>query len=378
MTDNPFEQLGLRKEILSPLLEQGKLDSFLKDYNRVAQSYLHPDRGGNVQLSSLINSAYTEIKQHPNEVEKWIAEIQDSINNEYQVVMEGLIVEVERLRQVEQNYDELRQQQAPGLVEIVENLSVPPVAKAKIDPVYYGPVPIVLHDLRFGDPTGRHIRYYPIVNLYRGHVDCTFTGSEFMIENPAQLVYYLNCNDRRSYERRIPSLPLWYAIIEKLHTEKNPALESLLKFMPSWIATSTKIDYKHSCITHGVGSDVFDVPTLLPVENMKPNPFNTPIHANNWKKVLKDTFSALKEDYHNPSRPGLGGRGILINDKAWRNVLQALLLPNNLDQAIEVLQTFDSKSSYLWIIPRAQALFPEAFRRVWITHSTGGLCISDF
>ncbi len=97
MSDNPFDQLGLKKELVIFLHEHHQLDDFLKSYVRLVQTKVHTDRGGNAELSTLVNSAYTFIKEEPDKIGSWLATMQNG-HNEYKEMLEALVPEMERIQ----------------------------------------------------------------------------------------------------------------------------------------------------------------------------------------------------------------------------------------------------------------------------------------
>jgi len=112
----------------------------------------------------------------------------------------------------------------------------------------------------------------------------------------------------------IPSLPLWYAILEKMFAEKNPALEEIKEdiYIGSGLCTSTSFDYFKRTLTHGAGL---------------PSQF---------------TFSTTKP----PFRQYIPIRNIEENPK-MRLFLQHLLMPKDLDQAIETLEKIGGDKTIL-------------------------------
>ncbi len=115
MANNPFDELGLKKDVIQTLRERGKLDNYLKGYMRFSQLHLHPDRGGDGELSSRINSAYDEICRHPENVETWLSSMQNGSNPEHLTLIDALAAEVERLRGVEKEYATLQKKYAASL-----------------------------------------------------------------------------------------------------------------------------------------------------------------------------------------------------------------------------------------------------------------------
>lgn len=112
--ENPFDKLGLKKQVVEVLAKTGKLDEFLRDYQRMVLLRIHPDVGGDNGLSAIVNSSLDEIKRNPNNVGNWISGMQNG-NSEYLAVIEALTGEVERLRGVEKDYDSLRVKYAESL-----------------------------------------------------------------------------------------------------------------------------------------------------------------------------------------------------------------------------------------------------------------------
>ena len=112
--ENPFDKLGLKKQVVEVLAKTGKLDEFLRDYQRMVLLRIHPDVGGDNGLSAIVNSSLDEIKRNPNNIGNWISGMQNG-NSEYLAVIEALTGEVERLRNVEKDYDSLRVKYAESL-----------------------------------------------------------------------------------------------------------------------------------------------------------------------------------------------------------------------------------------------------------------------
>jgi hypothetical protein len=112
-TDNPFDKLGLKKSIVEYLVRTGQLEGFVKDYFRITQTRIHPDKGGDTGLSALVNEAYSAIRQNPGKVQEWVAAMQNGNGNaERDKVIEALVERVERLQKVEKENEELRRKYA--------------------------------------------------------------------------------------------------------------------------------------------------------------------------------------------------------------------------------------------------------------------------
>jgi hypothetical protein len=108
-TDNPFDKLGLKKSIVEYLVRTGQLEGFVKDYFRITQTRIHPDKGGDTGLSAVVNNAYSAIRQNPDKIQDWVATMQNGNGNaEHVVVIEALVEKVEKLQDVEKRYEELQ------------------------------------------------------------------------------------------------------------------------------------------------------------------------------------------------------------------------------------------------------------------------------
>ncbi|MBI2666588.1 hypothetical protein HYX13_03175, partial [Candidatus Woesearchaeota archaeon] len=131
---NPFEQLGLNKEIVAYLNGTGKLDSFLKEYCHTLLLNVHPDRGGNTELAALVNSAFQEIKRSNGNRESLISAMGSNNNSEYLQIIEFLSSEVERLQKTEKENEDLRTKLAEALSGKVkaEKVRTPSGRKARV------------------------------------------------------------------------------------------------------------------------------------------------------------------------------------------------------------------------------------------------------
>jgi hypothetical protein len=111
--ENPFDKLGLKKGLVEHLVRTGQLDSYLAGYFRLTQKAVHPDIGGDTGLSAMVNSAYSEIRRHPDKIKEWVATMQNGNGNaEHVAVIEALVEKVERLQGVERENEELRRKYA--------------------------------------------------------------------------------------------------------------------------------------------------------------------------------------------------------------------------------------------------------------------------
>ena len=46
---NPFEQLGLNRDVVAFLAERGQLEDYVRDVYRATITRVHPDKGGNAK-----------------------------------------------------------------------------------------------------------------------------------------------------------------------------------------------------------------------------------------------------------------------------------------------------------------------------------------
>lgn len=135
----------------------------------------------------------------------------------------------------------------------------------------------------------------------------------------------------------IPPSPVLYAGIGRMHEEKNPALEGILKDLnESWLCTSTRPNYERGIITHGYGFKPWELKCRIPL-------------GNHYFDELKD-------------------------DKAWREALQALLMPKDIDQAIEILNDFSGVRSYVET-PEEEDRKRIPKRAVWLYSLSGRLSL---
>jgi hypothetical protein len=103
--------------------------------------------------------------------------------------------------------------------------------------------------------------------------------------------------------KTVPSLPMLYAVVERLHDEEHPGFRGFASELSCGIGyhTSTMVDYQNQRIVHGYGSsDTLELKTTIPPRD-----------------------SAKLTD--------------LISDPQWAEFLNELLLPKSLEKAVEIL-----------------------------------------
>ena len=332
IAENPFDQLGLKKKLMLYLHKEGRLDDFLKGYKRLTHTSIHPDLGGSHDLAAMVNGAYAAIKEHPEQIPAWIQGMHNGASPEHLSLIEDLAVEVERLQKIEKDYGLLREQYAALLVaqqagEEQKVKTAPASSSARSagggDPGVRTPPrvdyeepkrgraesskkaePIILSDIILYDARGKPARTYKKVTLDAGAIR---EGSSYAVKTQDGWITFF-----KKMGGEMPSLPLFYAIIERLQNEKNPIAGDILKdCKENWICTSTRFDYTKNSITHGYGfasAETFMVP--LPIGG----------------SVVKN---------------------VLTKDE-WRTFLQAALMPKDLDKAIALLDTWSGVPSYVW------------------------------
>ncbi len=185
---------------------------------------------------------------------------------------------------------------------------------------------IVLHDVVLYNAKGQPFQTYDRVSL-----DSEAAKDEegkYLIQNQDEWITYWN-----ERGRTLPSLPLWYAMIEKMHEERHPSLVGVITDLrESWPATSTRLNYVRNIVTHDKGfSSEYTVPCTIPDGNF-------------WLgKVME------KED--------------------WRDAFQALLLYKDVEKAVCVLENASGLPLYLWTASKeTRILFPEM--ATWFSFST--------
>ena len=348
--DNPFAKLGLQKEVVESMHRQGRLGDFLRTYHRSIQVHIHPDRGGDSALAAAINAAYTEIQRKPASVPSWIQKMSNGngINPEYLELIEGLTAKVEELQGIEKDYRKLQEQHAAlltsrsgdGTKADVHKASpkarreeifwedfdesagfedAPAVKKPKAKRVDADAAPrtaarkeaapksepLVLPEVILYDAKGKPARRYAKVTLY--DLVTNAVGNPVSKTQDGWISHYKTAGEE------LLSLPLLYAIIERIHTEKNPAGAGLLRSLQKhWIVTSTRIDYKKDRVTHGYGF-------------------------------------ASAETYACPIPGGNHWVDEIEKDTKWRSALQALLMPKDVNHAVTVLHEFSGVRPHIWM-----------------------------
>lgn len=370
-SENPLNNL-LKKELVQYLHQSGQLDGFLKEYSHTLQVRLHPDRGGNKDLSAIVNGAVSQLRQNPGNLPSWISSMQNGHHPEYEEVISSLIAEVEQLRKEEAEHQKLREQYAKllasraGRAEASEvRTASPREGRVFSDPEYESGeaepeaeeeaprvrrpsarrVPseepaarassrterretfhaelIVLENIVLYDAKGKPAITYKKVTL-DGEAVKEPRGSYITKHQDGWIAYFKSLRDGRV----LPSLPVYCAIIERLQETRHPAASGLLNDLEkSWLCTSTRINYTKNTITHGFGFEPYQSDCAIPI--------------------------------------GEGYLDTVISNKKWRSALQALLIPKDLDKAIETLQNFSRKRSYIWT-PNADSRRSDPKRALWL------------
>lgn len=192
--------------------------------------------------------------------------------------------------------------------------------------------PIVLTDIVLYDAAAKSWRTYKKISL-----DNEAAKDESGI--------YLNktqdewVNHWKTRGRVLPSLPLWYAIIERLHESKHPGLAGVIKDLKeNWLATSTRLDYNGDTIAHGYGFITED-------SFFSTDTFSCPIpEGDHW---LKD----------------------ILRENRWCTAIQSLLLCKDVDKAVSVLQEAVGVPPYIWTTPKGTRK-SHPHRAVWLDVST--------
>lgn len=160
---------------------------------------------------------------------------------------------------------------------------------------------LILEDIILYDTKGEPAAIYKKVTFDEA---VTYLQGEYTHTQDGWIAYFNSLHDGRV----MPSLPLYYAVIERLQETEHPAASGLLRFLQKeWLCTSTKINYKQKIIIHGFGVESYEFKCTIPFD------------------------SGLMDE--------------VKGSKRWRSVLQALFMPKELDAAIETLQNFGGTSS---------------------------------
>ncbi|MEK6968981.1 MAG: hypothetical protein AABW48_00980 [Nanoarchaeota archaeon] len=119
--------------------------------------------------------------------------------------------------------------------------------------------PIVLENIVLYGMDGKPAVIYKRLEL-DGEVVHRRDGGEYLVKSQNKCeTYFYTCNDGR----RLPTLPEIYAIIERLHETRNPALKGIVNDLNTReLCTGTEIEYSKNRILHrGVVSVKCSIPT---------------------------------------------------------------------------------------------------------------------
>ena len=378
--NNPFAKLGLQKEVVESLHKQGRLDEFLRTYYRSIQLHIHPDRGGDSALAAAVNAAYNTIQRQPAHIEAWIKSMSNgnSINPEYLELIEGLAAKVEELQGVEKDYRKLQEQYAELLTSRTGDGTKADVRraspKAKLEDVsaddfeesirrdsfsdapevkrpkarrvdteadvaartrkagreeeeetHSTAEPIALENIMLYDLKGKAVLTHKRLELdgeaVRGG------DGKYLIKTQKEWYDYYEVNYIKD-GKDLPSLPVMYAIIERMYDEKHPALASVVQDMrENWLCAGTVINYQKDFATHKWIDTQHNVTCKIPL-------------GDHW----------LDE---------------AIKKKDWKQAMQALFLPKNVERVPEVLNAVSGKRPYIWT-PNADGRKSNPERAVWL------------
>ena len=162
--------------------------------------------------------------------------------------------------------------------------------------------PITLHDIVLYDEAGQPWRKYKTVTL-AGEALKDANCSYIRRTQDEWISHYAERKES------LPSLPLVYAIIEKLCEEKNPAGALILTELHRYsMCTSTRNNYESNTIIHDYGR--------LPIK------IDCPV-------------------------PKKGGWAKDVTKEKWRTTLQALLMCRDVDKAVNIIEGFSKVHFYL-------------------------------
>ncbi|MBI2666885.1 hypothetical protein HYX13_04695, partial [Candidatus Woesearchaeota archaeon] len=163
--------------------------------------------------------------------------------------------------------------------------------------------PIILPDVILYDAKGKAFHKYKKVTVSGESIK---TASGYVMKTQDEWTAFYA--DKR--EKNI-SLPLFYAVLERLVDEKHPALAGLAKDLKdSYLSMGTRINYDKDFIIHNYGTP--DAET-----------FHCPLPASDWMETAKGT-------------------------KAGKNAFKAFLMAKDVDKADEVLRKVCGVKPYLW------------------------------
>ena len=166
--------------------------------------------------------------------------------------------------------------------------------------------PITLHDIILYNAKDKPLHRYKKVTV-SGESIRTATG--YLKKTQDNWTAYFA--DKRE---KLISLPLLYAVLERLVDESHPALAGLAKdFRDSWLCTSTRINYGSDTIIHNYGTSSAETLRCHLPES--------------------DTMENLKEK------------------NTGKDALRALLMAQEVDKAEEILQKVCDVEPYLWTPP---------------------------
>lgn len=208
--------------------------------------------------------------------------------------------------------------------------SIVPQRNIKVFPDALEADQIVIPNITFYDAHGTPWRTYGRVFLDRNAVKDE--AGNYQVHNHQEWINYWNQRGRV-----LPSLPLWYAMLERLHDEQHPGLDGIVKDLKeSWLATSTQVDYGQSTVKHDSG-----FPELQTISGC-----SIP-EGNHW---LKD----------------------ILTQNQWRTAIQSLLLCKDVDKAVSVLREAVGVPPYIWTASqKTRKTHPQ--RAVWLGADTGRL-----
>ena len=187
---------------------------------------------------------------------------------------------------------------------------------------------IVIPNITLYDAEGNPWRTYD--NVFLDSETAKDEAKNHLIKNQTEWINYWS-----ERGKVLPSLPLWYAILERLHDAKHPGLGSIIRDLKeNWLATSTLVDYGQSKVKHDYGfSGLQTISGKIP-------------EGNHW---LKDT----------------------LTQNQWRTAIQSLLLCKDVDKAVSVLQEAVGVPPYIWTA--SQRTQNSHQRAVWLSANTGRL-----
>ena len=194
------------------------------------------------------------------------------------------------------------------------DLAIGPLPRDTVSPrmaqLYLQAAPITLHDIVLYDARGKPWREYKTVTL-AAQVLKDSTG-KYIKKDQREWITHYGRDDRRE---RLPSLPVLYAIMERMHDERHPGIELLAQELRSpeteWICTSTYVDGGDHTITHDYDSLVLHDSRKMPTLCYEPLHMNR-CHVNYYSQEERRTF------------------------------VQPLLLCRDIEKAIEVVMAFDA------------------------------------